>query len=280
MKNTDPLIDHLKALQATAPSISLLNLFEKSTNSGALATMALMLDTPKVSFKQGRCTYTVYNTWEHFDYLIRQHKRLRHKNYASFNLHSYDHRTSSTFDSAHELIREHVRHRPLKSHHTVKSPGNPKFRTRRQAEGGFTAQKKKAKVIERGTVLFSSSNLTKLTICTGRDKDGFTLITFDHFKNEHSFKFDKVGDFEVYIPKTPEWHIIGSFDTSQNLRLIRMHNPELYKTILKLKSQQALLRGRDEARMRRLAQEEADRKARIQKELEAKAEESPEAVAA
>lgn len=241
MKTKDPIIDHLKTLRNAAPSISLLDLSKKSCQPSEAAHLANLLGeaTAKKTFKQGKCTYTVYNTWEHFDYLIRQHARIRRKDYA--------HNRHSTY---------------------------PRFRTRRAGEGGFSSPKKNASTIRVGTLLYGSDQKETLFICTYQSKEnGITLQPLNGDSSTTSFTSEIVAKAKVYIPRSPQWLVLDGDDTAQNLILIRRYNPELYQIIRQLKSQQICIQTKEKLRQRRFqkAAEELEAK-RLQREAQEKQE--------
>jgi hypothetical protein len=229
----DPLITTLTLLRDRAPSISYTDTSLKSTDAGALAHFAS--DTP-VKFSHGKCQYTVWNTWEHFDYLIRQFKRTKTPKYGT--------QTSQCF---------------------------PTFRSRRSAEQGFKVNDTTVSKLKLGSVCLISETNCQLFIVDSLTK---TRIHFAPlFEPEHeayhhakynvlTFDLESANDKKVYVPHRPEWFVFESFLTTATIKLLSKFNQELYSTILshyshikRYKSQEKERRIRMEAETKKQAEE-------------------------
>jgi hypothetical protein len=203
------LLTLLTILQSKAPSISFTKPDHKTSSAGLLACLASDVGESHISFQLGNCRYKVVNTWEHFDLLIRNHKRINSKNYGS------------------------------------NSNNSPKFRTRRAAEQGFKITKSPASKLKVGDVFYGSAHQSQLHICiASHPSEGITVQSIDpHYHPDKQSKCTakNVSAATVYIPKSPEWFLIqphSQLNLKAKKALIK-NNPELFKRYLTLKSQQA-----------------------------------------
>jgi hypothetical protein len=202
------LLTLLTILRDKAPSISFTKPDHKTTSAGLLACLASDVGESHISFQLGKCHYKVVNTWEHFDLLIRNHKRINGKNYGT------------------------------------NSSNSPKLRTRRAAEQGFTVTKSPASKLKLGDVFYGSEHQSQLHICIAvHPADGITVQSIDpHYHPDKQSKCTakNVSSATVHIPKCPEWFLIqphSQLNLKAKKALIK-HNPELFKRYLTLKSQQ------------------------------------------
>jgi hypothetical protein len=229
----DPFITFLETLRDAAPSISLDRLHIKSPGSGLCADLATDTDTPFAEFTYEKCQYKVYNTWEHFDYFIRNYKRLSRPGYGS----------------------------------NAKAQNIPSFRSRRQAESGFSAARVVASKIKMGDIIYTRETLQVSAICTENGKfTGLTVQQLGSLAINH-FDADIVAKNQVYRPKSPVWFLLEEPPSPKALRLIQTYNPELFKLYFKLKAQSALIQSRTLSRLKERQRQEELRRAKIEAQI-------------
>jgi len=235
MKNE--FINLLTTLRDAAPSISLTRLGLKSPEPSLCTDFAKDTTTPTIEFSYGKCSYKVNNTWEHFDYLIRQHKRLSRPQYGS----------------------------------NIGAQNHPRFRTRRQAEQGFSAKRTLASKVRKGDIIYTTDTLTTAAICTEQGKHlGLTLQQLGSLHINH-FETEIVKENHIYLPPSPAWFLLADPPSPQALRLIKTHNPDLFKLYMKLRATSSALNSRIQSRIQSRMEERERKEALQQAELEAEA---------
>lgn len=213
----NPTIQKLTHLRDSAPSASFVFTNDKTLKPSTLASFANDMPLPHIEFQIGRCQYKVVNTWEHLDYLIRQHRRVNATKFAN---------------------TPHTRY--------------PAFRTRQAAEGGFTkASKTTAESIRTGDIIYPKNfgdTAGPPHICTSELPTHGTLILVNLESptiNGMELSQEDAHGKHSYVHKKPHWPIFhNEIIPPAGLRLIAQFNPPLFKQIQTLRAQSRIINSR------------------------------------